>query len=75
LKKFVTTERMLDVAGVFLIAVLPLLIFLKHSDYSLHAPEILVIFGLILIFALVCGLLMIPGGWRRESSSLPGLRS
>ncbi|MCK9996298.1 MAG: hypothetical protein KAH56_08475 [Candidatus Krumholzibacteria bacterium] len=62
MKKFVTTERMLDVVGVFLTAVLPLLIFLKHSDYSLHAPETLIIFGLILIFALVCGLLMIPGG-------------
>jgi len=44
LKKFVTTERMLDVAGVFLVAVFPL-----------------VIFGLILVFALVCGLLMIFG--------------
>ncbi len=62
MNKFVTSERILDVVGVFLIAILPLLIFLKHSDYSLHVPEILVIFGLILVFALICGLLMIPGG-------------
>ena len=62
MKKSIATERILDVVGVFLIAVLPLLIFLKHNGYSLHAPEILVIFSLILVFALVCGLLMIPGG-------------
>ena len=52
---------MFDVAGVFLAAVLPILIFLKHSDYSLHSPEILALFALILVFALVCGLVMIPG--------------
>lgn len=51
----------MDVAGVFLVAVLPLLIFLQHSGYSLHASEILVIFSLILGFALVCGLLMAYG--------------
>lgn len=62
MKKFITPDRVFDVVGVFLIAVLPFLIFLKHSGYSLHAPEILVIFGLVLFFALFCGLLMIPGG-------------
>jgi hypothetical protein len=61
MKKFVTRERMLDVVGVFLIAVLPLLIFLKHNGYPLYAPEILVIFSLVGFFALVCGLLIFLG--------------
>lgn len=59
--KGVSRAWLFDVAGVFLAAALPFLIFIKHAHYSLHAPEILAIFGLIFVFAVVCGLVMIAG--------------
>ena len=60
-KQIITSLRLRDIAGVFLVAVLPLIIFLKHSGYSLYAPEILVILSLVLGFAGVCGLVMAVG--------------
>ncbi len=61
MKKIFTKDRLFAVPGVFLVAVLPFAIFLKHTGYSLLTPEILTIFGLILGFAVLCGILMIPG--------------
>ncbi len=41
-------------AAIFLVAVLPLLVFLRHHDYPLVAAETLLLFGLVLAFTLVC---------------------
>lgn len=58
----ISKDFLYDVAGVFLLAVLPLVIFLKNAEYSLLAAESFVIFGLILGFALLCGLLLVIEG-------------
>ncbi len=51
-----------DILGVFLVATIPLVNYLKHAEYSLVSPEILIIYGLILIQAFIFAYLMIPGG-------------
>ena len=61
MKNILSIQLLLDITGVFLAAVLPLIIFLKHSGYALLVPEILVIFSLVLGFALICGLLVFFG--------------
>lgn len=47
--------------GIFLIAILPLLIYLKKMDYSLRTPEVLIIASVILAISLLLRLVLIPG--------------
>lgn len=56
------TELIFDVAGIFLLGVLPLVIFLKFAGYPLLVPETLVMYLWTLAMACVGGLLMIPAG-------------
>ncbi len=51
-----------DILGIFLVAAIPLVNYLKNAEYSLISPEILIIYGLILILAVIFAYLMIPGG-------------
>ncbi len=51
-------KRLLEVASIFFIAVLPLLVYLKHAGYRLWAPEILILGGVVLAFSMVGGLLV-----------------
>ena len=61
MRRIVAFERLVEIAGFFLFLVLPLLIYLKHQDYSLLAPEVLSIYGLILVFSVVFRLAVLPG--------------
>ena len=61
MRRIFAFERLVEIAGYFLILVLPLLIYLKHQDYSLLAPEVMAIYALILVFSVVFRLALLPG--------------
>ena len=51
-----------DIIGVFLVAAIPLVNYLRNAEYSQVSPEILIIYGLILVLAAIFAYLMVPGG-------------